>query len=403
MGFMDSGTKRKLGSVFVRVGLPLLLVSVFVVTSSGAFGASGKKDDVAAQMHGEASRAFKMGQYNNAARIWMSAYDRDPYPPFLYNIGRCQQELGRHLDAVKSYRDYLQATQNADDRTVVEQKIRVLMTVVESTHVALQIESRPSGAMFYIDEVLQGTTPFDGWLEPSEGVHRLRLTLVGHQPVERDVALEKGTKLALNFDLVAQDAPGHIVLRGGCEGAAVKLNDISVGSFPLDEPLDVPVGRHTVQVQCRDHIPFLASVDITAGATATLKVKRVRPPLPPPPVRKNDPFIPMSAWIATSVGAVALITGGVFYELAAQAADDAETPAEKGDREKYDEYRRKADQDILLVNLCLAATAAALGSAGVATWMHHRQPEAEEGHTAFPTTTITPMDGGITGFVTLRF
>lgn len=229
------------------------------------------------------------------------------------------------------------------------------------------------------------------------------MTLAGHLPVEREVTLRGGERLALKLDLVSRNAPGQIALQAGCKGAAVKLDGASVGSIPLTSPIEAVAGRHEVEVRCRDHAPFFASVDVTAGAEVTIAVRQE------PMVRiasdgvsrseVEDRLIPTSAWIAGGVGVAGLVTGGIFYWLATQAAQDAETPA---DREKYDERQQQADRDVVLSNASLVVGTAALGTAGVLIWLHQRQSGAEKDATV-PTAAIVPQDGGVAGVLRMQF
>lgn len=56
----------------------------------------------------DAARAFMMGSYDEALRIYLDLYvDSDGRVEYLRNIGRCQQRLGQHERAIQSFKDYL--------------------------------------------------------------------------------------------------------------------------------------------------------------------------------------------------------------------------------------------------------------------------------------------------------
>jgi tetratricopeptide (TPR) repeat protein len=70
-----------------------------------------------AQKHYQVGRvAFGKGQFREALAEFQKAYESAPIPDLLYNIGRCQEELGDPGAAAKSYERYLAAKPDAHER-----------------------------------------------------------------------------------------------------------------------------------------------------------------------------------------------------------------------------------------------------------------------------------------------
>jgi tetratricopeptide (TPR) repeat protein len=62
---------------------------------------------VARKEHEEGRRAFAERRFAVALDHFQTAYALAPFPDLLFNIGRCQEELGRLAEAIDTYRRYL--------------------------------------------------------------------------------------------------------------------------------------------------------------------------------------------------------------------------------------------------------------------------------------------------------
>jgi tetratricopeptide (TPR) repeat protein len=69
---------------------------------------------------------YDEARYDDAAREMEAAYRLKPLPALLYNLAQCYERLGRAADAAETYRRYLSASPRAEDRVVVETRIRNL-------------------------------------------------------------------------------------------------------------------------------------------------------------------------------------------------------------------------------------------------------------------------------------
>jgi tetratricopeptide (TPR) repeat protein len=60
-------------------------------------------------------REFELAHYDWALQSFERSYRLAPIPDLLYNIGRCQEELGQRAAAALSYRQYLAAKPKAEE------------------------------------------------------------------------------------------------------------------------------------------------------------------------------------------------------------------------------------------------------------------------------------------------
>jgi len=62
---------------------------------------------------------FDAKRYGPALDLFKQSYAIAPYPDLLFNIGRCQEELGQTADAIDTYQRYLAVHPEAEVRTKI--------------------------------------------------------------------------------------------------------------------------------------------------------------------------------------------------------------------------------------------------------------------------------------------
>lgn len=67
---------------------------------------------------------FNLGNFERAAERFTRAYEADPRPALLYNIGQCYWHLEDFAKAVYLFESYLREDPDAPNREEVEQLIR---------------------------------------------------------------------------------------------------------------------------------------------------------------------------------------------------------------------------------------------------------------------------------------
>ncbi len=128
----------------------------------------------------------------------------------------------------------------------------------------LIINSEPSGAKVYIDDVLRGTTPLKFKIEP--GVHTLRLELEGCKPIEKEISISVGESLELNFKFEA--LLGVLSISSNPIGADVYIDGVPKGVTPLE--IEVEPGRHILRLELEGYKPIEKEIEISAGESSKL-------------------------------------------------------------------------------------------------------------------------------------
>ena len=109
----------------------LLVVGVSLCASSLA-GPGGPRDAhadddatmrVAKKAFERGEKLFALGKFAEALAQYQRAYDAKPLPGLLFNIGQCHRNLGDYEAAIFSFKKYLKAAPEADNRDQVEEYI----------------------------------------------------------------------------------------------------------------------------------------------------------------------------------------------------------------------------------------------------------------------------------------
>ena len=125
---------------------------------------------------------------------------------------------------------------------------------------ALDIRTRPSGAMIYIDGKRSGTSPVS-LKEIAPGSHHIKADLPGYQPVSLSVSLEPGQSLPEKLKLVPKLA--QLDIRTTPAGAAISIDGKPVGKSPAAQP--IAQGKHLIVAALAGYHPKSLSVSVRPG------------------------------------------------------------------------------------------------------------------------------------------
>jgi tetratricopeptide (TPR) repeat protein len=110
------------------------LVAWFLVVALASAGAGVARadrapDETAAQQHFErGERYFAVGRFADAIVEYQLAYDADPLPEFLFDLGQAHRNLRHYDEAIFAFRKYLRLKPDAENRAQVERLIADLET-----------------------------------------------------------------------------------------------------------------------------------------------------------------------------------------------------------------------------------------------------------------------------------
>jgi tetratricopeptide (TPR) repeat protein len=116
-----------LAGVFSKTHYLRCWLSLALFVSSIAPGAPREVEDWdnKARAHfAQATKAYNLGKFEEALKLYIEAYDAKPHPSFLFNIAQCYRQLGDYETAATYYRRYRnEGRLSASDARVVEQLI----------------------------------------------------------------------------------------------------------------------------------------------------------------------------------------------------------------------------------------------------------------------------------------
>ena len=136
----------------------------------------------------------------------------------------------------------------------------------------LALESKPQ-ARVYIDDAPRGMTPLR--LDLPAGPHRVRLE-ANSKARTLTVGVVAGAEVTQSVDLDRAVQTGSLFVRSDPAGAKVLVDNKPAGVTPITV-LDLAPGSHAVSVTSADGSNARQSVQVEAGATATLRLTLERP------------------------------------------------------------------------------------------------------------------------------
>lgn len=161
----------------------------------------------------KARDAFLKGQslylkkkFKDALAEFQTSYDAKPHPATVYNIARCQDQLGDLLHAMTSYKEYLRQSPQANDADEVVKAIATLEQRLQSKglqHLLVYVE--PASAIVSLDGKELGPSPASATVAP--GSHTVTIAAPGFDAYERSFALSASRSQELTVSLSAAVTP----------------------------------------------------------------------------------------------------------------------------------------------------------------------------------------------------
>lgn len=133
------------------------------------------------------------------------------------------------------------------------------------TYGTISIESNPSGAAVYVDNVFAGITPTSyGTLS---GSHNVSIKQAGYQDFNSSVNVQGGRVVRVRANLNAIARNGRLNLSSTPSGAQVFIDGRAVGSTPL--VVDLPEGGHSVEFKRAGYSTATTNVNVRVNQTVS--------------------------------------------------------------------------------------------------------------------------------------
>ncbi|MGN6105223.1 MAG: PEGA domain-containing protein [Kofleriaceae bacterium] len=289
--------------------IAILLACTLASATVAAQPADGLKKAQAA--FDQAQLDYLAGKYDDAAKGFQDAFAARQFPQFLYNVGAAYHMKGKKASdaasygqAVEFYRKYLEADPRATDKAKVEKAIGVLeaeiqrlkdqpATAPEGGSAAqpaaapsqevkdlgdvkvrglVVIESEPSNATIYLDDVKNGpfgTTPWSGTLE---GEHKIIIEKRGFMVAEPRISADPSKLVLIVAPLGKEESLGWVDITSNVPGADIYLDDKSVGAIAkTPHSRNVAPGKHTFWITTEGYDEYTVELEVVRGGTHEVK------------------------------------------------------------------------------------------------------------------------------------
>ena len=277
---------------------------------------------------------FEEGQYAEAGVEFLGAYQLDPHPAIMYNVGRAYEEQGKLIKAIQYYRVALGLKPSEAVADELNRKIAELELVLRADGVdvlnletaqwvpkgRVTVQSDPTGAEVIINGQSAGKTPIKERVLP-QGNYTFIVRRAGHRSEERAVTVVGGKHYMLNPRLrkgseqepALKMKPGMLDIDAPVSGLTIFVDGEPVATTPVGL-IEASPGRHTVSVEGEGFPTFEENVEVVSGKTTRVAAGRRKAPI----VTQEAAFLPQSGWggMVVGIGASVVGVGAVMGSLA---------------------------------------------------------------------------------------
>ncbi len=134
---------------------------------------------------------YRHAEIADALADFRTAYGIFPSPKLLFNIGQCSRDLGRPVEAIAAFEQFLAEVPDESGGMVAEARRSVEELSMEVGK--LLIECPVSGAQIELDGKNIGAAPIKSLVRVTPGYHQLTAVREGSSPVMRETHVLAGT------------------------------------------------------------------------------------------------------------------------------------------------------------------------------------------------------------------
>lgn len=181
----------------------IVLLALLAQASSPAADAQDKTK--ARVLLSEGSALYKKGDYAGALEKFETAYAAYPSPKLWFNIGQANRDLGRPVEALAAFEQFLALATDASPDT--SQDARSSVAELQQKLGQLRIECQTAGADISVDGKSVGRAPLPKPLWATPGRHQVSAVLEGTAPAIENVVLAAGITESVVIRLVSNPPP----------------------------------------------------------------------------------------------------------------------------------------------------------------------------------------------------
>jgi tetratricopeptide (TPR) repeat protein len=241
-----------------RAWLFILLAGLLMVSASAIAASDQEPEETTTQLDEAARREqaktlFERGvslyrdeRYREALNYFIGAQNLYANKTITFNIARTCERIKDVPCALRNYREYRRAAQNANDLDEVAGHIEVLESELSRKGVQqVTLFSEPAGAVLVVDGLEKGTTPWTGELSP--GQHRAHLKHPGFTELEVHFLVQTAHAVDWSYQLQPAAIAPKRELPSSLPKAASQANTPGITPAPArhDQPSRAAIGSWT--------------------------------------------------------------------------------------------------------------------------------------------------------------
>ncbi len=235
--------------------------------SGSAFAGEDAREQ-AASLRKQGNAAMQSGRSAEALDLYTKAYEADPDPALLYNLGRAHQALANYPMALF----FLQRFDKEADPQLRNRVagLDTLISEIRGRVSHITIRANVQGAVVRLNDKRLGTTPFSKPVAVNAGVSKLEVTAEGYLTHKQELTLEGGKLKELTLTLDSKQTHGVLQVRSSEPAAKVSVNGRFRGMVPLDVRL--PAGQHNLELTKEGFETVTTSAVIEAGKQRSMTI-----------------------------------------------------------------------------------------------------------------------------------
>lgn len=271
------------------------------------------------------AQAYKHGKFLVAAQAFEAAYKIQPKAALLFSAGQAYRrqwvadQSTEHLRrSVELFRQYLSSTTEGTRRLDAVKALEELEPRLAATtdREVEKVPVKPPTSIVVTTEVDGAQVSLDGGsLQPlpliqpvAPGRHSVVVSAQGHRTARHDVVVPEGASMP--FPVTLQPEPARLIVRGA-DGGELYVDGELRGELPLAGALQLPAGRHTVDVLMSGHHAFTEEVELGHGERRDLTAS------------PSTTSVRTASYIIMGTGAATVLVGGVLGLVALSRESDA--------------------------------------------------------------------------------
>lgn len=200
-----------------KAALAALGVVLLLLEGLGTPATASAQD--ARQLFIAGEEAYRLGDYDAATSLWERAYEQDPRPGLLYNLGQAHERAGRLVEAIDAFERFLASpTEDPTGRADVGARLTQLRARLART--AIIVRTDVEGAVVLVDGEDRARTPRRDPLTVAPGERHVVVRYAGHRDFELRVHVPAGGQITIEPQFEASEAEAGGAEASGAIGPA---------------------------------------------------------------------------------------------------------------------------------------------------------------------------------------